>query len=166
MTADPLMEYRFDPVFAAEIRGHRVNRMRSQTHWRWHLDEVFVKINGERHYLWRAVDHQGEVFESFITKRRDRNAALTFLRKLLKRHGTAEVIVSDKLRSYWAALRDLGIADRQETGWWANNRAENSHQPIRRWERAMLCFRRMRTLQKFAAVLGSVHNHLNAERHI
>ena len=157
---------RFGPVFAAEIRRNRVNRMRSQTHWRWHLDEVFVKINGERHYLWRAVDHEGEVLESFVTKQRDRKAALKFLRKLLKRHGPAEVIVSDKLRSYCAALRDLGIADRQETGRWANNRAENSHQPFRRRERAMLCFRRMRTLQKFAAVHGSVHNHFNAARHL
>ncbi|MGB5067520.1 MAG: IS6 family transposase, partial [Albidovulum sp.] len=155
--------HRFGPMFAAEIRKRRVEGLRS-SHWRWHLDEVFVKINAEQHYLWRAVDQEGEVLESFVTKRRNKKAALKFLRKSLKRHGRAEVIVTDKLRSYGAALRDLGIADRQETGRWMNNRAENSHLPFRRRERAMLRFRRMRTLQKFAAVHASVCNHFNQER--
>ena len=76
---------RFGPMFAAEIRGRRVQAMRNCQQWRWQLDEVFVKINGERHYLWRAVDHQGEVLESYVTKRRDRKAALSFLRKTIKR---------------------------------------------------------------------------------
>ena len=125
-----------------------------------------MKINGEWHYLWRAVDHEGEVLESFVTKTRDRKAALKFLRKSLKRHGPVAEIVTDRLRSYGAALRDLGIADRQETGRWRNNRAENSHQPLRRRERAMLRFRRMRSLQKFVAVHASVHNHFNTERHL
>jgi putative transposase len=154
---------RFGPVFAAEIRKRRVEGMRS-SHWRWHLDEVFVKINGERHYLWRAVDHEGEVLESFVTKTRDKKAALKFLRKSLKRHGHTGEVVTDRLRSYGAALRELGISDRHETGRWANNRAENSHQPFRRRERAMLRFRRMRSLQKFAFVHASVHNHFNQER--
>jgi len=154
---------RFGPMFAAEIRKRRAGGMRS-SHWRWHLDEVFVKINGERHYLWRAVDHEGEVLESFVTKSRGKKAALKFLRKTLKRHGSAGEIVTDRLRSYGAALRNLGIADRQKTGRWANNRAENSHQPFRRRERAMLRFRRMRSLQKFVAVHASVHNHFNQER--
>ena len=125
-----------------------------------------MKINGEWHYLWRAVDHEGEVLESFVTKTRDRKAALKFLRKTLKRHGPVAEIVTDRLRSYGAALRDLGIADRQETGRWQNNRAENSHQPFRRRERAMLRFRRMRSLQKFVAVHATVHNHFNTERHL
>jgi putative transposase len=155
--------HRFGPMFAAEIRKQRVEGMRSSS-WRWHLDEVFVKINGERHYLWRAVDHEGEVLESFVTKTRDKKAALKFLRKSLKRHGPAHAIVTDRLRSYGAALRELGISDKQATGRWANNRAENSHQPFRRRERAMLRFRRMRTLQKFASVHASVHNHFNQER--
>ncbi len=99
-----------------------------------------------------------------MTKTRDKRAALKFLKKSLKRHGRADEIVTDRLRSYGAALRDLGISDRQETGRWANNRAENSHQPFRRSERVMLRFRRMRTLQKFAAVHASVHNHFNQER--
>jgi putative transposase len=131
---------------------------------RSHLDEVFAKINGERHYLWRAVDHEGEVLESFLTKRRDKKAALKFLRKSLKRHGPAQAVVTDRLRSYSAELRDLGISDKQETGRWANNRAENSYQPFRRREGAMLRFRRMRTLPKFAAVHASVFNHFNQER--
>ncbi|SDZ59449.1 putative transposase [Jannaschia faecimaris] len=93
--------------------------------WRWHLDEVFVKINGERHYLWRAVDHEGEVLESYITKSRDKKAALKFLRKTMHKHGQPEAIVTDKLRSYGAALREIGADARQETGRWENNRAEN-----------------------------------------
>ncbi len=154
---------RFGPLFAAKIRKRRVSAMRS-SHWRWHLDEVFVKINGERHYLWRAVDHEGEVLESFVTKRRDKNAALKFLKKTLKRHGHAKESVTDRLRSYGAAFNDLGIRDLQETGRWANNRAENSHQPYQRRERAMRSFRRMRTLQRFAAVHASVQNHFSRER--
>jgi len=155
---------RFGPMFAAEIRRRRVDRMRSGQHWRWHLDEMFVKINGERHYLWRAVDHEGEVLESFVTRTRDRKAALKFLRKTLKRHGCVAQIVTDRLRSYGAALGELGIRERQETGRWRNNRAENSHLPFRRRERAMLRFRRMRSLQKFASVQASVCNHFNQER--
>jgi len=155
--------HRFGPMFAAEIRKRRVEGMRS-SRWRWHLDEVFVKINGERHYLWRAVDHEGEVLESFVTKCRDKKAALKFLKKSMKRHGRADEIVTDRLRSYGAALGDLGIRNRQQTGQWMNNRAENSHQPFRRREPAMLRFRRMRTLQLFAAVHASVHNLFNQER--
>ena len=156
---------RFGPMFAADIRKRRIEEMRS-SRWCWHLDEVFVGINGEGHYLWRAVDHEGEVLESFVTRRRDRRAALKFLRKALKRHGPADVIITDKLRSYGAAFRDLGIAQRQDTSQWANNRAENSHLPFRRRERAMLGFRQRRTLQKFDSVHGSVFNHFNAERHL
>ena len=155
---------RFGPMFAAEIRRRRVDRMRPGIHWRWHLDEVFVKINGERHYLWRAVDHEGEVLESFVTKTRDRKAALKFLKKTMRRHGPPKVLVTDKLRSYGAAMNLIGNADKQETGRWLNNRAENSHQPFRRRERAMLRFRRMRSLQKFVSVHASIHNHFNQER--
>ena len=105
---------RFGPLFAAEIRWRRVNRMRGFRHWRWHFDEVFVKINGERHYLWRAVDHEGEVPESYVTKKRDKSFALKFLKKALKRHGLAETIVTDGLRFYPAAMRKLGNLDRRE----------------------------------------------------
>ncbi len=157
---------RFGPMFAAEIRKKRVDRMRAHTHWRWYLDEVYVKINGEMRYLWRAVDHEGEVLESYVTTTRDKAAALTFIKKALKRHGRTGAIVTDGLRSYRAALKEIGNADRQEVGRWLNNRAENSHQPFRRRERAMERFRRMKTLQKFAAVHGTVHNHFNQERHL
>ena len=154
---------RFGPMFAAEIRKRRIEAMKS-SRWRWHLDEMFVKINGEQHYLWRAVDHEGEVLESFVTKRRDKKAALKFLRKAMRKHGRPEVLVTDRLRSYGAALKEIAAAERQETGRWANNRAENSHLPFRRRERAMLRFRRMRSLQKFASVHASVSNHFNQDR--
>ncbi len=119
-------------MFAAEIRRRRAKHMRGFHHWRWHVDEVFVKINGARHYLWRAVDHEGAVLASYVTPKRDKAAALAFLKKALKQHG----------------------------------RAENSHLSFRRRERAMLWFRRMKTLQKFASVHANVHNHFNQERHL
>ena len=157
---------RFGPMFAAEIRRKRADRMRAYSNWQWHLDEVFVKINGEMHYLWRAVDHEGEVLESYVTKRRDRRAALKFIRKSMQRYGQPHIIVTDKLRSYGAAMKVIGNAQKQETGRWLNNRAENSHQPFRRRERAMQRFRSMRSLQKFSSVHSSVHNHFNLERHL
>jgi len=89
---------RFGPMFAAEIRRKRVDHMRAFTHWRWHFDEVYVRINGEMRYLWRAVDHEGEVLESFVTKARDKAAALKFIKKVLKRHGRPKAIVTDGLR--------------------------------------------------------------------
>ncbi|MCV2891309.1 IS6 family transposase [Ruegeria sp. XHP0148] len=117
---------RFGPMFASEIRKKRADRLRSWPQWQWHLDEMFVKINGERHYLWRAVDHEGEVLESYVTKTRDKKAALKFLRKSMKRHGRPHVLVTDQLRSYGAAMKDIGNAHRQETGRWLNNRAEGT----------------------------------------
>ncbi len=90
---------RFGPMFAAEIRGKRVDAMRACRQWQWHLDEVYLKINGMTHYLWRAVDHEGEVLESIVTSSRDRKAALKFLKKSMNRHGRPERIVTDRLRS-------------------------------------------------------------------
>ena len=123
-----------------------------------------MKISGEMHYLWRAVDHEGEVLESFATKARDKTAALKFMKKLMKRHGKARAITTDGLRSYRAAMKELGNAGKQEVGRWANNRVENSHLPFRRRERAMNRFRRVKTLQKFSSVHASVHNLFNQER--
>ena len=120
--------------------------------------------HGERQYLWRAVDHEGEVLESFVTKTRDKNAALKFLRKAMRKHGRPEAIVTDRLRSYGAALKEIGAMARQATGRWLNNRAENSHLPFRRRERAMQRFRRMRSLQMFVSIHASVTNHFNLER--
>jgi len=156
---------RFGPMFAAEIRKRRVQN-HSYSNWRWHLDEVFVRINEETHYLWRAVDHEGEVLEVFATKRRDRKAALKFLKRAMKRYGPPKVIVTDRLRSYRAAMTVIGNAANQECGRWLNNRAENSHQPFRRREKVMAKFRNVKTLQKFAAVHASIHNHFNQERHL
>ncbi len=156
---------RFGPLFAAEIRKQRSSSMRCLPQWRWHLDEVFVRINGEMYYLWRAVDHEGEVLESFVTQKRDRKAALNFLRRAMRRYGRPEVVVTDRLRSYRAAMREIGNEARQQTGRWLNNRAENSHQPFRRRERAMAKFRRASSLQKFVSVHAAVHNHFNQERH-
>ena len=152
-------------MFAVEIRKRRVHH-HAYSNRRWHLDEVFVKINGETHYLWRAVDHEGEVLESFVTKRRDRRAALAFLKKAMKRYGPPKVIVTDRLRSYRAAMVQLGNARRQEIGRWLNNRGENSHLPFRRREYSMQRFRREKTLQKFVSVYSAVCNHFNHERHL
>ncbi len=103
---------------------------------------------------------------SYVTRTRNKAAALTFMKKAMKRHGSPEAITTDGLRSYRAAMNDLGNAQKQETGRWANNRVENSHLPFRRRERAMPRFRQMRTLQKFASVHANVHNHFNLERHL
>jgi putative transposase len=157
---------RFGPMFAGEVRRKRVSRMRGFRHWRWHLDEMYVKLNGEMVYLWRAVDQEGEILESFVTKSRDKQAALTFMKKALKRHGSPEAITTDGLRTYGAAMNELGNREKQEIGRWANNRVENSHLPFRRRERAMLRFRQMKTLQKFASVHANIHNHFSLERHL
>ena len=156
---------RLGPMFAREIRNRWVHH-HAYSNWCWHLDEVFVKINGETHYLWRAVVHEGEVLESFITKRRHRRAALAFLKKAMKRYGPPKVIVTDRLRSYRAAMVQLGNARRQEIGRWLNNRGENSHLPFRRREYSMQRFRREKTLQKFVSVHSAVCNHFNHERHL
>lgn len=157
---------RFGPEFAGAIRRRRSVGHRGYSRWSWHLDEVFVKIRGETHYLWRAVDHEGEVLESFVTKRRDRRAALKFLRKALKRYGEPKRIVTDKLGSYRVALNDLRMASRHDTTNRANNRAENSHQPFRRRERAMARFRGVKSLQKFVSVHASLYNLFNFDRHL
>jgi putative transposase len=156
---------RFGPLFAAEIRKRRVHHQ-YYSNWRWHLDEVFVKINGEMFYLWRAVDHEGEVLEVLATKQRDRKAALKFLKRTIKRYGRPWAIVTDRLRSYGAALKTLGLEGLQVCGRWLNNRAENSHQPFRRREGAMAYFRDLKTLQKFVSVHASIHNLFNLERHL
>ncbi len=156
---------RFGPLFAAEIRKRRIDR-RNWSNWRWHLDEVFVRINGETHYLWRAVDHEGEVFEVYATKRRDHRAALEFLKRAMKRYGRPASIVTDRLKSYRAAMKVIGNEGCQETRCWLNNRAENSHQPLRRREGAMARFRDIKTLQKFASIHASIYTHFNHQRHL
>ena len=157
---------RFGPMFAAEIRKNRVAHLRRFPQWRWHLDEVFVKINGRLCYLWRAVDHEGEVLEAVVTAKRNKAAALKLLKRIMKKYGRPRKIVTDGLRAYSAAMKEVGYADRQEVGRGLNNRAENSHQPFRRRERAMQRFRSIKTLQKFSSAHSQLHNHFNQERHL
>ncbi|WP_294336528.1 IS6 family transposase [uncultured Sphingomonas sp.] len=157
---------RFGPLFAGDIRWQQVSRMSGWRHWRWHLDEMYVKLNGETAYLWRAVDHEGEILESSITKTRDKSAALAFMKEALRRRGSPAPITTDGLRSYGASMDALGCRERQETGRWANNRVENSHRSFRRRERAMPRFRRMSSLQKFASGHANAHNHFSLERHL
>ena len=126
---------RFGPMFAAEIRKRRVAHMRGYPQWRWHLDEAFVKINGKLCYLWRAVDHEGEVLEAVVTARRGKAAAIKLLKRIMKKYGPPHSVVTDGLCSYSAAMKEIGAADRHEVGGRLNNRAENSHQPFRRRER-------------------------------
>jgi putative transposase len=131
------------------------------------LDEVFVKVNGRLCYLWRAVDHEGEVLEAVATAKRNKAAALKLLKRIMKKYGAPRSIVTDGLRAYSAAMNEIGVAaERHEVGGRLNNRAENSHQPFRRRERAMLRFRSIKTLQKFSSVHAQVHNHFNLERHL
>ena len=156
---------RFGPMFAAEIRRRRLQH-RAYSNWRWHMDEVFVRINGETYYLWRAVDHEGEVLEAYATKRRDRKAALKFLKRVMKRYGRPNWIVTDRLRSYKAAMVIIGNAGSQVVGKWLNNRAENSHQPFRRREGAMAKFKDVKTLQKFVSVHAALYNLFNLDRHL
>ena len=125
-----------------------------------------MKVNGKLCYLWRAVDHEGEVLEAVVTAKRDKAAALKFLKRVMKKYGRPLSVVIDGLCSYPAAMKEIGNADRQEAGRRLNNRAENSHQPFRRRERAIQRFRSMKTLQKFSSVHAQVHNHFNQERHL
>jgi putative transposase len=156
---------RFGPIFAAEIRKRRVAHTRAYPQWRWHLYEVFVKVNGKLCYLWRAVDHEGEVW-GCGHRERDKAAALKLLKRIMKKYGRPQSIVTDRLRAYSAAMKEINAADRHEVGGRRNNRAENSHQPFRRRERAMQQFRSMKTLQKFSSVHAQVHNQFNQERHL
>ena len=112
------------------------------------------------------MDHEGEVLETFVTKKRGRKAAIKFLKKALRRHGKPMEVVTDRLRSYPAAMKQIGIDARHSTGHRANNRAENSHQPFRRRERAMARFRSAKSLQMFTLIHASIHNHFNLERHL
>jgi putative transposase len=126
---------------------------------KWHLDEMVVTINGKKHWLWRAVDQHGAVLDVLVQSRRDRHAAKRLMRKLLKKHGRApRVLITDKLKSYAAANRDLGlnVEHRQHKG--LNNRAENSHQPTRVREKVMRRFKSARHLQRFTSVNDQVAN--------
>jgi putative transposase len=134
---------------------------------KWHLDEVFIKINGEQRYLWRAVDQDGNVLDILVQNRRDKAAARCFLRRLMKKTGAVpRVIVTDKLRSYDAAHREVmsSVEHRQST--YLNNRAENSHQPTRQRERAMKGFRSVGGAQRFLSAFSGITPHFRPRRHL
>ena len=134
---------------------------------RWHLDEMVVRIAGKRMYLWRAVDHEGEVLDMLVQRQRDKRAALRLMRKLLRKQGfTPKLLTTDKLGSYGAAVRHLRLTCRHEQGLRKNNRAENSHQVVRRRERKMQRFKSARSAQCFLSVHAAVHNTFNLQRHL
>jgi len=153
---------KFGPVIARRLR-----RGRPRPSDRWHLDEMVVRIAGNQMYLWRAVDHEGEVLDMLVQRRRDTRAALRLMRKLLRKQGFApKLLVTDKLRSYASAFRRLRLSCRHEQGLRSNNRAENSHQPVRRRERKMQRFKSARSAQRFLSMHAAVHNTFNLQRHL
>lgn len=156
---------RYGPLFIADVRHQRVSRIKGFGQWKWLLDEVYVKIKRYA-FFWRSIDQEGAVLESYVTSKQDKPAALTFMKKALKRHGSPAEIITDGLRSDKAAMTSFGYTDKQEVGRWVNNQVENSHLPFRRRERAMLRFRWMKSLQKFASVHANDHKHFNLERHL
>src|SRR5438132_9246872 len=153
---------KFGPAIARALR-----RFRPRPSDRWHLDEMVVRIAGRHMYLWRAVDHEGEVLEILVQRRRDKRAAVKLMRKLLRKQGFApKTVTTDKLRSYGAAFQHLGLSCHHEAGLRQNNRAENSHQVVRRRERKLQRFKSPGSAHRFLSMHAAVHNTFNLQRHL
>src|SRR5215204_5789255 len=153
---------KFGPKFARNLR-----QLRPRPTGTWHLDEMVVSIQGRRMYLWRAVDSEGEVLDLLVQSKWDTKAALRLIRKLLKKQGYApDELVTDQLGSYGAARRALGLSCRHEQGLRKNNRAENSHQPVRRRECKQQRFKSPGSAQRFLSTHAAVHNRFNLHRHL
>ena len=153
---------KFGPAFARNLR-----RLRPRPSAQWHFDEMAVVIGGKRLWLWRAVDSEGEILDILVQPRRDRAAALRLMRKLLRKHGYApDVLVTDRLASYSCARRQLELRARHERGLRKNNRAENSHQAVRRRERKMQRFKSAGSSQGFLSAQSAVHNTFALQRHL
>ena len=151
--------------FGGEYAG-RLKRRRAQPGDKWHVDEVFLSINGEWRYLWRAVDQDGNTLDILVTKRRDKRAAKRFFRKLLRAHAKPRVVVTDKLRSYGAALKKLLPNTEHRQSRYLNNRAECSHQRTRRRERALQRFKSSGHAQRFLSVFEPLNTHFRPPRHL
>jgi putative transposase len=148
----------FGPMIAASLR-----KRRPKPHATWHLDEVYLRVDGRMVYLWRAVDVEGEGLDVLVQSKRNKSAALKLMRRLLF---APQRLATDDLRSYGAAARDLGLEHLHERGRWKNNRAENSHQPTRRRERKIQRFKSARSAQKFLSTHAAVFNTFNVQRHL
>src|SRR6267142_2022015 len=147
--------------------ARRLRRSRPRPTDRWHLDEMVVRIAGRQMYLWRAVDHEGEVLDMLVQRRRDKRAALRLMRELLRQQGfVPKLLTTDKLGSYGSDFRHLRLTCPHEQGLRANNRAENSHQAVRRRERKMQRFKSARSAQRFLSIHAAVHNTFNLQRHL
>ena len=150
-----------------QVYAYGLRRRRPRPGGTWHLDEVFIKINGERKYLWRAVDADGNVLDILVQNRRNKAAARRFFRRLMKKtRAVPRVVVTDQLRSYGAAHREVMPSVEHRQSKYLNNRAENSHQPTRQREHALKGFRSVGGAQRFLSAFSGISSHFRPRRHL